>query len=89
MGLSLLSNYLYYSAFSLAWFLVGFISRQYVFIYTKQLDAGIIRLKTLVGMGDGMDITADSNSHFQPGGQRVVWDFPRIPAKVSKFIEHS
>ena len=77
--------WLYYLAFSLAWFLVGLMFKPYASTITKLAVAGTTGLLRLVGMGHGTATMGDFNSHWEHGELYMGWDFPRTPPNVSRY----
>ncbi len=86
MGLSVYL-WLYYSAFSLAWFLLGLLVKPYVSIITKLLAAGITGLRIRAGMGRGTATMGGYNSPLERGVEWVEWDFPLVPVNVNRYTE--
>lgn len=86
MGSYLFYEWLYYILFALAWFLVGFIAKQYVSIITNRPIVGITAPPILAVMEDGTVILEGYSSLWERGREYMDWDFPPTPLLENKFF---
>lgn len=83
-------SWLYYSLFSLLWFLAGFLARQTAYIAMKLPGAGTMARLIRAGTARGTAATTEVfNSPFTLGEVLEDWDFPLTPPYASRNSERS